>query len=630
MPCTIRTVVATLALALAATAAPARATIAPNARTVVEHYVAAAGGRAAFDSVRTVRTVARIQALGMAGTTVTYAARPDRRASVTNLGPFRIPEGIDGQQGWRADPGGKILVLDGKDLIDARASAWFENQMWTTAGEGGGQVRVSGADKDANGTYTILEVTPPVGDPRRYWFDDRTHLVVRESMRHDQNEVTGEMSDWRDAGGRKFPFHAVERISGMPANDLTIDIDSVIVNGPVDPAVFRRPDADSDTTSGAIRWLATPGHARIPCAYRARHVWVRASVNGAPPADFLFDTGASITILDSTYAARIGIATQGTAQGQGAGSMGSATFAEIDSLRLAGADDGIVIKRQKIGVLSLNKDLEPFFWRPVAGVVGADFITRVVTTVDYDAQTLTFDDPATFTYAGAGKAVPFTLAANMPAVEMTLDGTWTGSFRVDVGSSGTVDLHGPFVEKNGLAQHVKGKRIEVTGGGFGGTFTSTLTRMKSVALGPYTWADPMLTFSGARTGALASEYYAGNIGNHVLERFRCTFDYERRQLWLEPSKRFGERDRFSRSGVQLARTEGRVIAMQVIPGSPAYKAGLREGDEVATIDGRAAGEWSPASLQDLFEGAAPGRVVAVEVAQGAKKKKLSMKLEDLL
>jgi len=259
MPCTIRTVVATLALALAATAAPARATIAPNARTVVEHYVAAAGGRAAFDSVRTVRTVARIQALGMAGTTVTYAARPDRRASVTNLGPFRIPEGIDGQQGWRADPGGKILVLDGKDLIDARASAWFENQMWTTAGEGGGQVRVSGADKDANGTYTILEVTPPVGDPRRYWFDDRTHLVVRESMRHDQNEVTGEMSDWRDAGGRKFPFHAVERISGMPANDLTIDIDSVIVNGPVDPAVFRRPDADSDTTSGAMTMIHSGG-----------------------------------------------------------------------------------------------------------------------------------------------------------------------------------------------------------------------------------------------------------------------------------------------------------------------------------------------------------------------------------
>jgi hypothetical protein len=136
---------------------------------------------------------------------------------------------------------------------------------------------------------------------------------------------------------------------------------------------------------------------------------------------------------------------------------------------------------------------------------------------------------------------------------MTLDDKYSGDFRVDVGSSSTVDLHGPFVARNQLDKKNKGKRLQVVGGGFGGTFSSTLTRMSKLEIGPYAWDQPMLTFSGATSGALASEDYAGNIGNQILERFRCTFDYERRVLYLEPGERYATKDRFSRSGVQLGR-----------------------------------------------------------------------------
>ena len=67
------------------------------------------------------------------------------------------------------------------------------------------------------------------------------------------------------------------------------------------------------------------------------------------------------------------------------------------------------------------------------------------------------------------------------------------------------DKGGPFVQRNRLTDHATAKRIEVVGGGFGGTFTSTLTRMAALRIGPYEWKEPMLTFSGASAGALASE-----------------------------------------------------------------------------------------------------------------------------
>jgi hypothetical protein len=413
----------------------------------------------------------------------------------------------------------------------------------------------------------------------------------------------------------------------MPANDLTVVVDSVVTNPAIDPARFRPPAPETSR----ISWLKSPGHAAVAFRYSARHVWVRASINGAEPADFLFDTGASITIIDSTYAATLGLKTQGELQGQGAGSTGSARFSQISTLRLEGTDgDGVEFGGQQVGVLSVNPFLEPFFWRRCAGVIGADFIARVVTEIDYDHDVLTFTDPATFHYAGKGTAVPFVLAGNMPAVKMTLDGKFSGDVRVDVGSSSTVDLHGPFVGRNHIEQEPTARRIPVVGGGFGGTFTSTLTRMRTLQLGTFSWKEPMLTFSGASNGALASEDYAGNIGNQVLQRFKCTFDYERRVLYLEPSARYADRDRFSRSGVQLARYGDVVKAMQVIPGSPAYRAGLREGDEVAAIDGRTAHDWTADEIQRLFEDGSLGQVVMLDVAHGAKTRKLRVKLADIL
>lgn len=620
--------VVTLALAavIAVPPLPAAAEITADARRLVDRYLEATGGRAAFESIRTMRVHATVNAFGLQGATTAYQQRPDRRASDTRLGPFHIPEGFDGERGWRVDPGGTLIRLDGKDLEDARGSAYFDNQSWLLADQGGGHVRVAGAEKDSAGTYTVVEVTPPVGRPRSFWFNDRTGLVDREVTQRDQMTVMVEPGDYRDVAGRRIPFRSRQRIVGMPANDLVLTVDSVFVNGPIDAAVFQPPREMADR----VAWLKTPGRAVLPVRYASRHVWLKVAVNGNEPADFLFDTGASLTVLDSAYAAKLGLKTEGETESQGAGATGSARFARLETIRVQGPDgDGVDFKSSRVGVLSINPFLAPFFWRDCAGVLGADFIASFVTEIDYDAATLTLHDPKTFTYSGAGTPVPFTLAGNMPAIVMKLDGKYEGDFRVDVGSSATVDLHRPFVEKNRL-RDLPGRRIAATGGGFGGTFTNELTRMRKIEVGPFAWTEPMVSFSGATTGALASEDYAGNIGNRILERFKCTFDYERRTLYLEPSKRYTGRDGLSRTGIQLARVGDAVRAMQVLPGSPAAKAGVREQDELLAIDGRTMDAWTLESVSELFESGEVGRKVALEIRRDGKTRKVAVKLADVL
>jgi hypothetical protein len=609
---------------VAGSAAVARAEIAPKARPVIERFIQAVGGRAAVDSIRSTRSKEEVHAFGLSGQTVSFTRAPDHRASVTSLGPIRVLDGYDGETGWRVDPSGKLAILDGKDLESAQGSAYFDNDQWLRPDQTGGSIAFTGDTTDSTGAYTVLEVTPPVGRPRTLWFDRNTGLLARVVAKQDQQVVTSTLSDYREVAGRKFAFHTVSQVTGMPANDITVQVDSLWVNEIVPDAFFSPPPEEDNRT----RWLKSPGVATLPFQYRGRHVWLRASVNGKPPADFIFDTGASLTVLDSTYAAGIGVATEGKMQAQGAGASGGAAFATLESVRVEGPNgDGVELRDRKIAVLSVNSILAPFFWRDCAGILGYDFITQFVTTVNFDDSTLTLHDPASFQYQGAGKAVPFQLAGTIPTVPFTLDDTWKGLARVDVGSSSTIDLHAPFVKANDIAGKV-GKTLEVTG--FGGTFTNRLARVKKMEVGPFSWNDPLISLSSATTGAFASEDYAGNIGNHLLERFICTFDYEHRILYLEPGKRFGERDQFSRAGVQLVKSEGVVTAQQVLSDSPAAKAGLKEGDQIVSIDGRPIAQWHYEEVRGLLEEGEVGRQVTFEISRDGKAKKLKFKLRELI
>jgi hypothetical protein len=613
-------------LQLALAVPPAGAAITPEARRVVERYLEATGGRALQDSLRTSSFEGALSAYGLSGRARVWHARPDRSATEIELGPFKLAEGFDGTAAWRTDPSGKLVVLDGKDLEEARVSAWFEHARWIEPDQGGGAVVEAGTERDSAGAYTVLEVAPPQGRSRRLWFDDRTGLLVRAVSKKDQQTVSFSYSDFRRVGGRTFAFRSLTRVEGMPANDLVLVLDSVVVNAAIPEARFAAPVA---ATAGP-RWLRTPGRARLPFEYASRHVWLKASVNGAPPADFLFDTGASMTVLDSSYAARIGIATVGHQQGVGAGAVGTASFATVRTLRVAAPDsDGVELADVKVAVLGLKGFLEPYFWREIAGVVGFDFIQRFVDRIDYDHQVLTLEDPKDFRYAGHGAAIPMTLAGSAPVVKLTLDGTLEGLYRIDVGSGSTVDLHTPFVKQHRLLE-TAGARLEIMGGGFGGTFLSTARRMAKLEIGPYGWAHPIVVLSGATSGAFTSEDYAGNIGNQILQRFTCTLDYERRVLYLEPGARYAEPDEFPRSGVQLARDGDRVLAFAVLADSPAARAGLREQDEVVAIDGKPARDWTPDTVAETLDRGRPGSRHTLVVERGGKRLKLKLVLRDML
>ena len=514
-----------LALA-AATAASARADITPDAKKVIERYLSVTGGRASFDSLSTVTIRSSISAFGLSGTSTTTTRRPDRRVTHTKLGPFQIPDGYDGKMGWRGDPSGKIAVLDGKDLEDSRASTYFENDLWLTADQGGGRVTLAGTEKDSLGSYSVLEVTPPVGRPRRFYVNTKTGLIDRATTHRDQQDIVNVLSDYRRFGTRLYPRRSVTRIVGMPANDLVGTIDSVWANPTVDDAVFRMPSPASDR----ISWLAMPGAARLPFDYRGRHVWLTVSVNGRPPADFLFDTGASITVIDSAYAAHARARDPGRAAGPGRGSVGeclaspssirsgcrarTATASSSERPEGRGAVDQSVPRAVLLARLRRRARLRlhlPLRERD-----------RLRHAHDHAARS------AVLHVLGQGRFDPVHArrhdSRDQDEARRRVRGRVPGRRRqqLDGGPPRPVRRQERPARQDGQVDRRRGRRLRRH------VHEPAHAHEEDRARVPTRGTTRSSSLSGAASGALASEDYAGNIGNQILERFRCTFDYERR------------------------------------------------------------------------------------------------------
>jgi len=211
----------------------ARAEVAPEAQAVIERWVEATGGRAAYDADRALYLRASIDAFGLKGVLESWNQRPDRSAGATAIGPFQLREGFDGTVAWRVDQNGKLQLRDGKDLEDARGSAWFQNEMWAQPDAAGGRVVVSGREKDDAGAYTVLEATPPAGKPRKLWFDDRSGQLVRSVLRDDARTIVNAFSDFVPLAGRVRPRLTAVSVEGMPMNTVRAVTDSVAV-----PAAF--------------------------------------------------------------------------------------------------------------------------------------------------------------------------------------------------------------------------------------------------------------------------------------------------------------------------------------------------------------------------------------------------------
>jgi hypothetical protein len=249
-----------------------------------------------------------------------------------------------------------------------------------------------------------------------------------------------------------------------------------------------------------------------------------------------------------------------------------------------------------------------------AGILGHELFKRFPVKLDYERLRATLYNPATFKYTGTGTKLPVVFRGTHPQVRGRVDGI-DGVFRVDTGSRGSLTLNLPFAEDNDLATKY-GARVEVImGAGAGGQVRGLLARAKSLELANLVIKDPVTTLSLQQRGALADPDIAGNLGYGILRQFNITFDFAANALYLEKNANFGQREIYDRGGLWLERGADGLEVVDVVAGGPAEAAGLKSGDVIVAINGKAIAALGLSAARGEFR-ALPGRQVKVKLKSG--------------
>jgi zinc protease len=183
----------------------------PTADQVLDHYVQAIGGRAAWMKLnsRVSKGTIEIPAMNnLSGTVEIHEKAPNLMLAVINLGGAAFEQGFDGNVGWSDNPRDGLRELSGGELDDARREANFYHAVELKKNYT--KMTVTGIEKvDDHDTFAV-EATRAEGAPDRIYFDTQSGLMVRSVNQRNTSdgvtEFTADVDNYTEVDGVKLPF----------------------------------------------------------------------------------------------------------------------------------------------------------------------------------------------------------------------------------------------------------------------------------------------------------------------------------------------------------------------------------------------------------------------------------------
>ncbi|HVE71593.1 MAG TPA: aspartyl protease family protein [Thermoanaerobaculia bacterium] len=342
--------------------------------------------------------------------------------------------------------------------------------------------------------------------------------------------------------------------------------------------------------------------ARVPADIRGNRVLVNVAVDDHPPSAFVLDTGAARTVVAQSFAEARGI--RATGRGQAMGASASVEIGLASRLVFSFADIRIPAKDVPLiplGPINLRAGA------PVGGVLGREAFRNYVVDLNYERAEVVFHDRRSFRAPEGAVTVPLHFGdhRSMPQVDvrLTLPGgrVVPARLHLDTGAGPGLILTRAFTRKHDIQLP---DAIETSLGlGVGGASSERTARIARLDFAGFAIDRPIAMLSHSTKGVLGGEHIDGLLGGEILRRFHVQIDYGRKQTHLTRNANFGEPVDIDMLGATLAARDDSFRAIEVqslIEKSAATEAGLRKGDELRAIDGRAVTPRELDAIRKMF------------------------------
>lgn len=270
----------------------------------------------------------------------------------------------------------------------------------------------------------------------------------------------------------------------------------------------------------------------IPLEIDNNIILLKVGVNNSKPLRFIFDTGASHTIIHSRRGAELGLKPEEQVTGTATGGAIEGSLTSGVTLKVAGAE----VSNQQIGMVDFP--VPPGF--EFDGVIGYDFINEFVVEIDYLNKIMNLHDPRNYTYRGRGEVIPLVLDdRRIPLANVTIippaGASLNAVLEIDTGADRAFIFNNSFVQKHGLVSSMT-DITESQGRGAGGEQQIVVGRAKAARLGRFVFTNPTVGLVRDPEPGGATKEGDGVIGGEIFRRFKLIIDYSRQRMILEPNK----------------------------------------------------------------------------------------------
>jgi predicted aspartyl protease len=366
----------------------------------------------------------------------------------------------------------------------------------------------------------------------------------------------------------------------------------------------------------------------VPFELYGDHIFVKVSVDGSAPQDFIFDTGDGLTVLDIDVAKELGLNLDHKQQTSSAQGTISGALIKHNSIDLGGLE---MEKNVKIYATSL-KHLEISIGRNVDGIIGYDLFRHHIVAINYDEMTFNIYDASMFPKKGT--AIPIKMLSGIPTLEasVTLNNgnKVSGTFYVNTGAGTTMDFNTPFANENDIINKT-GQHYSYLVKGLGNEESLHYEgRVVDFSFGDITVDQMPIGISQVMTGLQGDKRTAGIIGNRLLKQYNMIIDMASAKLYLEPNRMKDESIPVNCSGVdvQLNDDQSAIMIHKVIEGSQAEAAGIEINDILESVNGENAAEMGLMKVENLLK--TPGSTVKLVLKRGSEKLEVSLALKELI
>jgi len=221
----------------------------------------------------------------------------------------------------------------------------------------------------------------------------------------------------------------------------------------------------------------------------------------------------------------------------------------------------------------------------IDGIIGYSFLKRYIVTLNYDDFVMSVYSPGVFKYPKGGHMLrPSFTSIPMQTVTVSDGKSITNKFYFDSGAGLCFLLSQDF--ENDSAVLKKNKRmLETLAEGLGGKRPMQLTVLKSVKVGPYKFRNVPTYVFHDEFNVTAYPSTGGLLGNDLLRRFNVVLNYPDQCIYIKPNKAFDHAFDYSYTGFGIYMEDGDIVVDDIMPNSPAEKAGLKTGDKVIAVNG---------------------------------------------